>query len=83
MQLIIELKNISTTTAARYNQIHLEERDFTIKNNKKDHESVRSIIKPLINPLDKDWLELVNIYTRQLADETCNLNEVVEIGEKE
>ena len=62
---------------------HKEENKFAIQYATEDREKIRAILKHLVNPLDKEQLphhqELVNIYTGQFADKSCNLDEAVKI----
>ena len=64
--------------------MHREEKPYAIKRDQTDRELVRAVLKNLINPLNVKQIthhkELVNIFTGQIADEACNLDEAVQIG---
>ena len=63
---------------------HNEEKKISIQYATEDREKNWAILKHLVNPLDKEQLshhqELVNIYTGQFADKSCNLDEAIKIG---
>ena len=63
---------------------HEEENKFAIQYAIEDSEKIPAILKHLVNPLDNEQLshhqELVNIYTGQFADKSCNLDKAVKIG---
>ena len=68
-------------------RMHKEENNFAIKRDKTDREKIRSALQNLMNPLDKEQLphhkDLINIFTGQIADEDCNLDDAVQIGTKQ